>query len=93
MFCIRPWILFWSILKTLVKPSTRKYINKIDNITIFKITRGYYYEILTSKTKKLLQSTKNNITRDEIGQTLSDLELTQVVSTHCNIANNGCQND
>ena len=41
----------------------------------------------------MLQSTKNNITRDEIGQTLSDLELTQVVSAHCNIANNGCQND
>ena len=40
-------------------PSLRIYSNKIENIIIFKIKTGYYLEIETSKTMKLLGSTKS----------------------------------
>ena len=34
-------------------PSTRLYINKIENTFTFKIKAGYYVEFLTSETMKL----------------------------------------
>ena len=36
---------------------------------------------------KLLQSTKSNITKDESGENVSNLETTEVVLVHCNIVN------
>ena len=53
---------FEHILKThgkkLVNPSIRIYINKIENRITLKITTGYYLELLTPETMKLLGSTK-----------------------------------
>ena len=40
---------------------------------------------------KLLGSTKNKITKDENGENVSYLEITEVVLTHCNIVNNDYQ--
>ena len=44
--------------------SIRIYVNKIENRITFKIKSGYYLELLTPETKKLLGSTKNKITKD-----------------------------
>ena len=46
------------------KPSIRIYANKIENRITFKIKTGYYLELLTPETMKLLGSTENEITRD-----------------------------
>ena len=47
-----------------VNPSIKTHINKIENGIIFKIKTGYYLEILTIETMKLLRSTKSNITKN-----------------------------
>ena len=41
------------------------YVNKIENRITFKINTGYYLELLTPETVKLLGSTKNKITKDK----------------------------
>ena len=73
----------------IVNPSIRIYTNKIE-IT-FKIKTGYYLEILIPETMKLLGSTKSKITKDENGENVSYLEITEVVLIHCNVANNNYQ--
>ena len=40
---------------------------------------------------KLLGSTKNKITKDENGENVPHLEITEVVLIHCNIVNNDYQ--
>ena len=60
-------------------PPIRTYVNKLENRTIFEIKRGYYPEILTPETMKLLGSTKNKIIKDE---NVPHLELTEVVLVH-----------
>ena len=45
-------------------PSIRIYINKIENRITFTIKTGYYLELLTPETMKLLGSTKSKITKD-----------------------------
>ena len=47
-----------------INPSIKTHINKIENGIIFKIKTGYYLEILTIETMKLLRSTKSNITKN-----------------------------
>ena len=42
---------------------------------------------------KLLGSTKSNITKDEDGQSVPHLEITEVVLTNGNIVNNDYQQD
>ena len=44
------------------------YVNKIENRITFKIKTGYYLELLTAETMKLLGSTKNKITKDKNGE-------------------------
>ena len=46
-------------------PSIRIYVNKIENRITFKIKTGYYLELLTPETMKLLGSTENKITKDK----------------------------
>ena len=74
-------------------PSIRIYINKIENRTTFKIKTGYYLELLTRETIKLLGSTKNIITKNENCKNVPYLEITEVVLVHCNIVNNDYQQD
>ena len=42
---------------------------------------------------KLLGSTENKINKDKNGQHVPHLQITQVVLVHCNIVNNGYQQD
>ena len=44
--------------------------------------------LLTPETIKLLESTKSKITKDENGETMFHLEITEVIFVHCNIVNN-----
>ena len=59
----------------------------------FKINTGNYLELLTAETVKLLGSTKSKITKDENGENMPHLEITQVLLVHCNIVNNDYQQD
>ena len=69
------------------------YVNKIANRITFKIKTGYYLELLTPQTMKLLQSTENKIANDENGEYVPHLETTEVVLINCNIVNNDYQQD
>ena len=44
------------------------YVNKIWNRITFRIKTGYYLESLIPGTKKLLWSTKSQITKDKNGE-------------------------
>ena len=46
-------------------PSIKIYVNKIENRVTFKIKKGYYLELLTPETMKLLGSTESKITKDK----------------------------
>ena len=74
-------------------PSIMILVNKIENRITFKIKTGYYLELLTLETKKLLGNTKCKITQDENGGNVLPLEITDVILIHCNIVNNDCQQD
>ena len=72
-------------------PSIR--INKIEKRITFKTKTGYYLELLTPETMKLLGSTKSKITKNENGENVPHLEITKVVLIHSNIINNNYQQD
>ena len=59
----------------------------------FKIKTGYYLELLTPESMKLLGSTENKITKDKNGENVPPLKITEVVLVHCNIVNNDYQQD
>ena len=42
---------------------------------------------------KLIGSTKITITKNENGKNVPQLEINEVISVHCNIPNNDCQQD
>ena len=46
----------------------RMYVNDIKNRIPFKIKTGYYVELLTSETMKLLGSSKGKITKNKKGR-------------------------
>ena len=69
------------------------YINKIGNRITFEIKTGYYLELLTPETMKLLGSTKSKITKDENGENVFHLEITEIVLIQCNIVHNVYQQD
>ena len=70
-------------------PSIRIYVKKIENRITFKIKRGYYLELLTAETMKLLGSSKSEITKDKNGENVPHLEITEIVLIYCNIVNSG----
>ena len=72
-------------------PSIRIYVNKIGNRITFKIKNGYYLELLTPETMKLLESTLNKINKDKNGENVPHLEIVEVVLIHCNLVNNDYQ--
>ena len=67
------------------------YINKTRNKITFKIKKGYYLELSMPETKELLASTRNKITKDENGDNVPHLEITEVILVHCKIANDNYQ--
>ena len=68
--------------------SIRIYVNKIEKRITFKIKNGYYLELLTPETMKLLGSTNSKITKDKNGENVPHLEIVEVVLVHCNLVNN-----
>ena len=96
-----PYQIFKIILSILKKKhngnidntSVRIYINKIENRITFKIKTGYYLELLTLETMKLLGSTENKIAKDKNCENVPHLRITEVVLVHCNIVNNYYQQD
>ena len=74
-------------------PSIRIYVNKIENRITFKIKNGYYLELLTPETMKLLGSTENKITKDTNRENVPPLEITELVLVHCNLVNNDYRPD
>ena len=60
-------------------PSIIIYINKIENRITFKIKSGYYLELLTPETVKLLGSTVRKINKDKNGENVPNLEVAEVV--------------
>ena len=55
------------------------YVNKIENRVTFKIKNGYYLELLTPETMKLLGSTESKITKDKNGENVLHLEIVELV--------------
>ena len=74
-------------------PSIRIYVNKIQNRITFKIKNGYYLELLTPETMKMLGSTVNKITKDKNGENVPHLEIVELVFVHCNLVDNDYQQD
>ena len=61
--------------------SIRLYVNKIENRITFKIKTGYYLELLTPETMKLLGITENEITKDKNGQNVRHFEIRSNISS------------
>ena len=74
-------------------PSIRLYVNKIQNRITFKINNGYYLELLTPETIKLLGSSESKITKDKSGENVPHLEIAELVLVHCNLVNNDYQQE
>ena len=69
------------------------YINRIENRIAFKIKNGYYLELLTPETMKLLGSTESKITKHKNRENVPHLEIVELVLVHCNLVNNDYQQD
>ena len=74
-------------------PPIRIYVNRIENRITFKIKNGYYLELLTPETMKLLGSTGSKITKNKNGENVPHLEVVELVLVHCNLVNNDYQQD
>ena len=59
--------------------------------TKFKLKTGYKLELLTSKTIKLLGSTKKYVDIDKNGKYVLKLESVEVALVHCNLVKNDYQ--
>ena len=75
------------------KSSVHIYVDMIENRVTLRIKDGYSIELLTPETMKLLGSTKSKINKDQNGENVPYLEVTEVVLFHCNIVNNDYQQD
>ena len=58
---------------------------------MLKVKAGYYFELLTSETTKLLGSIKSKITKDKNCEKVPNLEIAEVVLVYCNNVNNNYQ--
>ena len=74
-------------------PSIRIYVNRTENRITFKIKNGYYLELLTPETMKLLGSIESKITKDKNRENVPHLEVVELVLVHCNLVNNDYQQD
>ena len=62
------------------------YVNRIENKITFRIKEGYYLELLTSETMKLLGSIKSKRTKNKIGVNVPHLEITEVELNNSNMS-------
>ena len=81
ILCIRSSTLFWVYYQKTVTdhPSIMRYVNKTENRIKFRVKTGFYLDLLTPERMKLLRSTKSKITKDESGENVPHLEITEVV--------------
>ena len=73
------------------EPPIEIFVSKSENGITFKIKNGYYLELLTPETMKLLGSKISKITGEKIGASVPHLEIVELVLIHCNIVNNNYQ--
>ena len=52
-----------------------------------------YLELLTPENMELIESTKNEVTRDKNGEKIPHTKVTEVLLVHYNTVNNDYQND
>ena len=69
-------------------PHIEIFVSKIENRITFKIKNGYYLELLTPETMKLLGSTESKITGEKNGENVLHLEIVELVLIHCIVNNN-----
>ena len=62
--------------KDIDKSSVQIYVNKIENRITFKIKNRYSLELSRPETMKLLESTKNKITKDKNSENVPHLQIT-----------------
>ena len=74
-----------------VNPSIIIYVNKIETRIKFKIKTGYYLELLTPETMKLLGSTKSKLIKNENGENVLYLEINEIILIHWNVFNSNYQ--
>ena len=74
-------------------PPIKIYVNKIKNRINFRIKIGYYFELLTPETMKLLGSTKSKVTKYENDKNVPCSEIARIVLVYCNIVNNNYQHN
>ena len=74
-------------------PSIRIYLNKIENRIPFNIKNGYYLELLTPETMKLLRRDESKITKDKTSENVTHLEIVELGLVHCNLVNNDYRQD
>ena len=67
------------------------FVSKNENRITFKIKNGYYLELSTPETMKLLGSTESKITGEKTGENFPHLEVVELVLLHCNFVNNSYQ--
>ena len=72
-------------------PAVQIYPNKIKNRITFKIKTANKLELLTPETMKLQGSTKNDVDKDNNGESVPKLESVEVVLVHCNLVKNDYQ--
>ena len=70
------------------KPLIQIYIDKIQNRVKFQIISGYYLQLLTPETMKILGNTEEKISKDKNSENVPRLKIIRVVLNHCNITNN-----
>ena len=74
-------------------PSIKTCVNEIENRITLKIKTGYYLELLTFETIKLVSTIIRKITKYENGKNLPNLEINNVVLVHFSNVNNDYQHD
>ena len=72
-------------------PPIEIFVSRNEKRIIFKIKNGYYFELLTSETMKLLGSTEGKITGEKNDENVPHLEVVELVLIHCNIVDNSYQ--
>ena len=66
-------------------PPIEIFVSKNENRITFKIKNGYYLELLTPATMKLLGNTERKITGEKNGENVPHLQVAELVLFHCNI--------
>ena len=73
--------------KTVINPSIRLYVNKIENRLHLKL-KQYYFLTFNTTNNEITWKHKKKRNKYENGKTVSHLEITEIVLLYCNIVKN-----